>query len=702
MTPDPSRRVTVDVERDAESKPKVFLLRLGHETVALEPGRNWIQTDHYKWTTRGLIEAPQSFHVRPNRTVDINGESIAVDDPQGATRLEAEINKRHTLAAKPAAHAAAAAKAAAPLPDRVVFRVRLDHLGHLALECQRGTERTATGLRGLPMLIENGFMLRPQNLHVDPLQRYLELDGVRFECSEPGAAQLQETLNARYAPRLEEGQACAVEIRDNPAAATGFDIHFWTVVAGARFEIKGHLNQEHLDVLQDHAKCDLLQPGILLRLSPPFLLVRRRRPDGGEEPVPGLPDLQYRRATAQQVQALLNHPLVRRGGAASALPAAESGPPELVRLRVIRQPQDKVHLWIEGEVQGGGEPLRKALTHHNIADLQQAGLFQPHWDVTLSLDNRTLGFLDTRTGTEERIEVPVDSSDETLQAAGDRLTAVLRPPTPRPAPATARTHGPDPVMSGPAPTPDPTRNPALATPSAAAVRETPAPAAGKLEEPKIRPSSISGTGPSKGPRPATGLASPAAGPVKPELAPAAPVSEPEASWFAAAEPLHVAQEVFRSVADRLRLPIQDVLLSLPRVFENRRFEILSFDSGEIDSVMQLRSSTFYGMYLSFITPERIDLVYACSGCHIEWGPDKCVVQTSPHAEPAEHKTAALLGLAQNADRHFVFIVRPAFRQWVKPHEKLCEEAYAHFLSPAEYRGAQGQLTLLWPPPPAGP
>src|SRR5439155_3691126 len=156
--------------------------------------------------------------------------------------------------------------------------------------------------------------LKPDSLHLDPLQRGIEIDGARFESSEAGARQLQETLNARYAPTLNAGQEGAVEFRENPASPTGFDIHFVTFRVGARFDVKGHLNQEQLEILQNPAKCDLLQHGVVLRLSPPHLLVRRKRSDGGEARIPEMPDIDYLRVTCWQLEQFFNYPLIRRTG----------------------------------------------------------------------------------------------------------------------------------------------------------------------------------------------------------------------------------------------------------------------------------------------------------------------------------------------------------------------------------------------------
>jgi hypothetical protein len=152
------------------------------------------------------------------------------------------------------------------------------------------------------------------------MQRSIEIDGVTYECNEAGAKKLEAALNAYYAPRAEERKAVAIEIKENLAASTGFDIHFRTTHAGVTHDIKGHLTQELLDVLQDPAKSDLIQPGIHLLLAPPNLLIRRRRPDMGEEKIPELPDVNLLRLTSRQLQQIFNHPLIRRGDGTAAAP----------------------------------------------------------------------------------------------------------------------------------------------------------------------------------------------------------------------------------------------------------------------------------------------------------------------------------------------------------------------------------------------
>src|SRR2546426_2203996 len=432
-------RVKAGKHTDAEGNAKVFTLSLGEETVTLDPSKPWVHADRYKWVTRGLIEAPQSFHVLPDGTVEINGEKIRLGDSEGVVKLEIEINKHHTAIVShkpPSVSPTAVRQTHGPTLLKVRFKVRLDHLGHLMIGCVQGAERMETSLRGLSTLIQNGVMLKPASLHVDPLQRGVEIDGVRFESSEAGARQLEETLNARYAPTLKVDPENAVEIRDNPASPTGFDIHFVTVRVGARFDVKGHLTQEQLDVLQNPAKCNLLQPGIVLRISPPHLLARRKRADGGEGRIPEIPDLNYLRATPRQLQQFFNHPLIRKTGGTTveeALSATELHPEEILEMKVIRHPKDKVVFWLECVTVRGGRFPWRALTHHNVAELQRSGIFLPHLDVTLSLDNRTLSLLNTQSHQEQTIALDRGSSDAELAQASQRLTAALKPAKARPA-----------------------------------------------------------------------------------------------------------------------------------------------------------------------------------------------------------------------------------------------------------------------------
>jgi len=721
-------RVKADKEYDADGHARVFTLSLGEETLTLDPGKLWVHVDRHKWVTRGLIEEPQSFHVLRDGTVEINGEKIPLSDSEGIRKLEFEINKHHTpgLAHKPAAASPASGVATAQTQDqnsgRVRFKVKVDHLGHLMIECHRGGERVETGLRGLSTLVQNGFMLKPKRVHLDPLQRAIEIDGIRFECNEPGARQLEDALNARYAATLKAGRECAIGIKENPASPTRFDIHFVTVRVGARFDVKGHMTQDQLDVLQDPAKCDLLQPGIVLKLSPPHLLVRRKRPDGGEERIPGLPDVYYLRVNAQQLEQFFNHPLIRRTDGATAeeaLQASELHPEEILEMRVIRHPKDTMVLWLECETIQGGRFEWRAFTHHNVSELQHTELFLPHLDVTLSLDHRTLSILNTQTNQEEILTVDSQSSDEVLVTASRVLTNALKPAKPRLAASGSQTKtGPQHAYPA-APDEEMASEPASLEPTPALPRTgslTPGQAIGRPSATtQITSEAKKTTGEAKTPHTAAALAkspptseetktsppakapSPIHAEARDSVTPTGP--QPDAAiltLFSETDPLRVNTEIFQRLTARFGVPVQDARLSLPRVFQDRRFEIVCLGEQEIGSVMELRGEGFYGFYLSHISERRIDFVYACRGTHIEWGTDKCVLQPSVTAEAIEFKGSALLGLAQNRDNQFIFVVTPAYREWVKPHEQQCREAFAHFRTVNDLAAEPDSYAFLWP------
>jgi hypothetical protein len=572
------RRVKAGRRHDGEGIARTFTLSLGEDTIALEWGKPWVHVDRYKWVMRGLIEEPQSFHVLRDGTVEINGEKIAVTDPEGPAKLELEINKHHPAVVShkstPAAptSSAAIAETHGQGPGKVRFKVKIDPFGHLMIACFHGTEKVETGLRGLSGLIQNGLMLKPGNIHLDPLQRGIEIDGARFEASEAGARQLEETLNTRYAPILKVGHEGAIEIRENPASPTGFDIHFSAMLAGARFGVKGHLTQEQLEMLQNPARCNLLHHGIVLRLSPPHLLVRRKRPDGGEERLPDMPDINYLRSTARQLEEFFNHPSIHKTGSP---PAPSSGAPAVHPL----------------ESRESGSPALTATTR-----------------------------------------VTTDAVGETAKPEVRRESSGAPAPT--------------------ATTGIPQSNVVL-------------PAAGAK---------------------ASGLEAPVQRAVDTAIL----------SLFSESDPLRVNVEIFQRLANRFGVPVQDLLLSLPRVFADRRFEIISFGEQEISSVLDLRGQEFYGFYLSHIGGHRIDFVYACRGTHIEWGADKCVLQPSADAEAMELKGGALLGFAQTSDNQFVFVVTPAYKQWIKPHEPRCREAFAHFRTVNDLAAEPERYTLVWP------
>jgi hypothetical protein len=651
------RRIRAAKDLDAVGRPTRFCLELDRDRVPLEPGIPWSLTDHYKWVTRGLIEPPQSYHVLPDGAVDINGQHIALNDPEGETKLEEEINKRHSQhAAKtevaPPPRTVAPSAGSGNIGGKVRFSVHMDHMGHLLVAAQRGGERLETGLRGLNGLVQNGLMLRPRAMHVDPMQRAVELDGERFEANAAGALALEAVLNDRYAPTIDATAANAIAIRENPGSPTGFDIRFVTLHAGARTEIKGHLNEKHLELLQDPHKSDLLRPGVVLRLSPPYLLFRRRRADGGEEKIPELTDIHYMHTTAAQLERLLNHPLVRREGG--------------------------------------------------------------HWEAQAGDPAQPSG---TSAAPPPASETPKAAAERGARAAVAAHDAARLPaPAPAPAPAVA---GPLPQRAVP--------EPKMESDHVAELRESPtSPTSAVFQVPQLpsppRPSTLISTTPQEPTLHPS--ATPPTTPIKPPAAPFAQSAAPAASGsnaaavmalasasagapvdpridarFRATDPLVVLPATFARLVVRTGLPVQDLLLSLPRVFEDRRFEVLSFNGQEITSVLDLRSPEFYGFYLSHLDAGHLSLVYACQGHHVEWGVGRCLLQSALSAEADEFKGAALLGLAQDDAGDFVFIIEPACRAWARPREREYSKVFARFISPAEYGAEPGAYTVIWPDPP---
>lgn len=666
------RRVRVGVRHHADQESGVFTLSLGQETISLEHGKSWIQLDHFKWVTRGLIEAPQSLNVFPDGSVEINTEKISITDPAGPAKLEHQINKHHkpVVSQKPVA-TAVPKLAATPHSDKPLFKVKLDHWGHMIIEWGQGLEHEERGLRGFPTLISSGLIRTPGNYHVDPMQRAIEIDGIRYECSETGAKQLEVALNHRYAISARR-KAVAIEIKENSAASTGFDIHFTIQRAGVPLEVKGHLSQEQLDILQDPAKCDLIQPGIQLRLLPPNLVIRRRRPDMGEERIPELPDVNLMRVTAAQLQHILNHSAIRQSGAvagATALQPTGGNHGEIAEIRVVRSLSDKSLLWLECITAGGDMLPTKAFTHHNVAELQQSGVFLPNVEVHLSLDHRKLSVIYRATQQAEHLTLDPASSDAELRAASHLLTSALKPAAPRvevrmaPVAATSPTASAAPAISEPAP-----------------VAESPLASATAQFPEIIPPASVAYTKVAEPPAPATEK------PLDPAIV----------SLFHETDAVRVNLEVFRRLATWLGIPAQEVYLSLPCVFENRRFEVLNFEQTEINSLMELRGEDFYGFYLSHIKEQKVVLVYACNGTHIEWGPDKCVMQPTMRAEAEEYHASALLGMAQDRNDEFVFVVKPAFKEWIAPREKPYTVENVQFLTVADIAAAPDLYRLIWP------
>lgn len=685
-------KASAGLVRDAEGEGVRYTLTLGGETITLEPGRAWIQADAFKWVTRGLLEEPQSYHVTPDGTVEINGEKIALTDLNGVARLEHEVNKRHAgsmLGSSPAKGPSRKGGGPPRDPTQVTFRVRVDRLGHLVVTCFHGDDHLETGLRGLTTLVTNGLMRKPGTWHVDPLQRWIEIDGHRFGCNEEDARRFEALLNAEYKLKLKAPGEGVIEIKDNPASATGFDIHFTSFHGGLRTEVKGHLTQKNLDLLQNDQKCDLLQHGVVLRLSPPNLLIRRRRPDGGEERIADIPDVAYRRVKAAELQRIFNDPRLRRTG--RRVEGGGAGQPlrltELREIRVVRHPENRFALWVECVAAHTPQVEGMALTHHNIAELQQRGVFREGVDVAMSVDARELSVLDSASRREDKVLLQPDSPGDELAAVGRLLSGLLKEPSSPPAnPPVGETLPPE------NPPDDEEAGPAQVQPGSVVTRPEilPPPVvseAARVPEPPRGPADVL---PGKAPERTPAASAEAVSAVL------SPESPPGTERFPEQEPRHVIEGVFSALTRHVEAPLQEVRLSLPRVFVNRRFVVLNFSGPEIGGLNELRSDAFYGFYLSFVDPQTVILVYACQGRHIEWGIGKCVVQPSLSAEAEEFDEPGLLGLAQDSDANFLFVVTPGYRRWISTREREYRSVYARFLTAQQFESEVPRPTVIWP------
>ena len=168
--------------------------------------------------------------------------------------------------------------------------------------------------------------------------------------------------------------------------------------------------------------------------------------------------------------------------------------------------------------------------------------------------------------------------------------------------------------------------------------------------------------------------------------------------FRERDPLRIMREILDHVALDTGIGVQDFIFNLPRVFEDRRFQIVALDGREIDSVFDLRSPQFHGFYLIHFNESKLGFVYACRGARIEWTPSHSVIQPSAGAEAAEFKEYGLRGLAREAAGGFVFVVESVFREWARRHEKACAEIGAHFVTIAEFAGGRAGYQLIWPKP----
>jgi hypothetical protein len=341
---------------------EVFTLTLGGETIQLLPFRNWGQLDVHKWRVQGKLPGtPAGLEIAFDH-VKVGGESVPVNDPDACRKLEDAFNEwlalekenlevaRKRTQARPAPAASGLPREAAP--QKLHFRVEVDKRSQVHIHVMRGNEALASvGLtaQGFGGLFSQGLMRKPRVLDIGALHDWVELDGelCSFEHGNNDAAKFERLLNEKYLPTETLGLGKDILIFANAASPTGFDIQFPVTLGGVSETKRRTLNDAALELLQEPARCGLLQPGLIIKLSPPTFIFKRKTFDGGEaylEKTPGnlvrvvaddgrerLIDLSqpvnYARLSVVEMMAVFNHPAVNRhSSAAQANPAPVKAP----------------------------------------------------------------------------------------------------------------------------------------------------------------------------------------------------------------------------------------------------------------------------------------------------------------------------------------------------------------------------------------
>jgi hypothetical protein len=275
----------------------VFTISLGDQTIHLLPFRNWGQLDLYKWTVQGKLPGtPAGLEVTTDH-VKIAGETVLINDTDGCAKLERAFGEwllleqcaLESLRKKRQARSvpAPADPAAGAISQSIHYAVELDKRGQVHVKCLRGAELlSAVGLtmQGFNGLFAQGLMRKPRLLEIGALHDWVELDGelCSFEHGNNEAGKLEKLLNEKYVPANVLGQGKDIVIFANAASPTGFDIQFPVTVGGVSENRRRQLNDTALELLLEPARCGLLQPGLIVKISPPNLIFKRKSADGGE------------------------------------------------------------------------------------------------------------------------------------------------------------------------------------------------------------------------------------------------------------------------------------------------------------------------------------------------------------------------------------------------------------------------------------
>jgi len=341
------------------NETEVFTMTLGGETISLLPLRNWSQLDVYKWRARGKVPGtPAGLEITFDH-IKVASEVVSAKDPAGPAKLQKLLNEwlasaRGTVElAQQKAHSkpTTVEHEAAVRPENLLphFRVEVDKEGQVHIKCLQGKETLAMiglNLPGFNGLINQGLMHRPHVLQMGALHDWVELDGefFSFEKGNNDASRLEKALNERYLSTAALGQGKEVVVFTNAASPTGFDIQFTAKVGGVADHRRRPLNEESLGLLQAPDRCGLLPKDLVIKLSPPSFIFKRKTPDGGERYLDEGPEnvvtvigdegevrlidlsqpVNYQRLTAMDLTAVFNHPTINRHSAVSSQPGGAS------------------------------------------------------------------------------------------------------------------------------------------------------------------------------------------------------------------------------------------------------------------------------------------------------------------------------------------------------------------------------------------
>ena len=339
----------------------IFTMTLGGETIDLLPLRNWSQLDVHKWGPRGKLPGtPAGLEITLDH-VRVAGETVLSNDPEGAAKLQRLLNEwvalekgTFELAQKRAQPKRTVVdQEALERPENLVprFQVQLDQKGLVHINCLLGKETLATigvSVPGFNSLINQGLMHKPHSLKAGALHDWVELDGelFSFEKGNNDASKLERALNDRYLSTAALGQGKDIVVLANAASSTGFDIQFPAKVGGRSDRLRRPLDEEALVLMQDSGKCGLLPKDLVIKLSRPNLIFKRKTPDGGERYLNPRPEntitvvgddgevtvidlskpVNYLHLSAVELTAVFNHPAINQHSKASPQVSQPTGP----------------------------------------------------------------------------------------------------------------------------------------------------------------------------------------------------------------------------------------------------------------------------------------------------------------------------------------------------------------------------------------